>query len=455
MRRNIQTTDRRRVLYTALRFVTALAIFLPLTASARQWTLEECIRYAVQNNLTVKKRAIEVEQRDIQLNTSRNSRLPEVSLRVGEQFSFGNHSASINWMDDGISEMVGALSHTTGSLDASVNIFNGFRINNSIKADQYSLEAATADLEQARKDIGIQVSTQYLQCLYYRGMAEVARSQVEVSRNLLDRATYLVEEGKRPLSEQKEFESVLASDRYSLAEAEGNFRLAILALKQFLNLPSDEEFDVCEIKETHAATGTADAIYEDALRSWPAIRSAEAMVEEGSYRVKVARSSYYPSLALKGGVSTFYIDPFHQDMGFGSFGDQFFKENLNEVIGLQLSVPIFNRLATRNNVRKAEAALRSRKVELAEYNQNLQKEIHTAYTNAEVAREKESAALKAAEAASVSLTYEQERYEAGRGNSSDIQRARQKYINATQKAVQAKYEYMIRQRILEFYQGGQ
>lgn len=440
----------RRLVYTVW-FAATLALIFPSTAYAEQWTLEECIEYAVQNNLTVKKRAIDVEQRDIQLNTSKNSWLPEVNLMVGEQFSFGNYNATTGSMDASKTELNQELSYTTGSIEATFNLFNGFRVKNGIKADQFSLDAATANLEQARKDVSIQVATQYLQCLYYKGIADVARSQVEVSRKLLERAVNMVEEGKRPLSEQKEFESALAGDQYSLTEAEGNFKLAILALKQFLNLPADEEFEVCEVGGSPAVLQSADAVYEDALKNWPALKSAEALVEEGTYRVKEARSGYYPSLALRGGVRTFYVDMFHQDLGFGNFGNQFFKNNLNEVVGLHLSVPVFNRFATRNSVRKAEASLRSRQVELAEYNQNLLKEIQTAFTNAEVAGEKEKAALKSAEAASVSFAYEQERYESGRGNYSDIQQARQKYMKASQNAIQAKYEYLIRQRILNFY----
>lgn len=429
-----------------------LASFFPISASARQWTLEQCIEYAVQNNLSLKKRAIDLQQSNIQLNTSKNSWLPEVRAELGEQLSFGNYNASTGSMDARKSDDNRDLSYATGSLSASINLFNGFKVMNSIKADQFNLDAATADLEQARKDISIQVATQYLQCLYHKGVSEVARLQVELSRSLLERTVRMVEEGKRPLSEQKEFEATLAEDCYTLSESEGNYKLAMLALAQFLNIPADQDFEICEVADYPIMTQPADSIYENALNSWPAIIAAKAKIEESKYRVKIARSDFYPVLSLGGSLKTFNVNMFNQNLGFGNFGEQFFSNNPNQVIGLQLSVPIFNRMQTRNNVRKAEATLQRQKVELEECNLNLLKEIQTAYANAEIAKEKETAALKSAEAAHVSFIFEQERYESGRGSVYDIQQARQKYFKASQNAVQSKYEYLIRQRILEFYQ---
>lgn len=452
MTRAFHHSYRKSALHIVMRSLTVLAIFIPLSATARQWTLEQCIEYAVANNLSIKKRAIDMQQSDIQLNTSKNSWLPEVRADLGEQLSFGNYNATTGSMDARKTSENRDLSYTTGALSASINLFNGFKVMNSIKADQFNLDAATADLEQARKDISIQVATQYLQCLYYKGLSDVARQQVELSRNLLERTVRMVEEGRRPLSEQKEFESTLAGDRYTLSEAEGNYKLAILALAQFLNIPADQDFEICEVSDYSVITQPADSIYENAQNFWPALMAAKAKVEESMYRVKIAKSDFYPVLSLGGSLKTFNVSMFRQDLGFGNFGEQFFRNNPNQVIGLQLSVPIFNRMQTRNNVRKAEAALQRRNVELEECNLNLLKEIQTACANAEVAREKEIAAQKSAEAAHVSFIYEQECYESGRGSVYDIQQARQKYFKASQKAVQSKYEYLIRQRILKFYQ---
>lgn len=436
----------------AMRHLLSLALCAPVAAFAQQMTLDQCIEHAIQNNLNLQQRAIDIRMRDVQLNTSRNSWLPEVKAQVGEQLSFGNYNSTTGSMDASQSPVNRDLAFTTASVDASINLFDGFKVKNSIRADRFSLDAATADLEQARKDIGIQVATQYLQCLYYKGIADVARSQVQVSTQLLNRARILVEEGKRPLSEQKELEAILASDQYSLAEAEGNSSLALLTLAQLLNLPSPQNFDVCEVQASTTPVMQADAIYQQAQESWPAIRAAKAQIEENKHRVELARSDYYPTLTLQGSIRTFYVNMFHQNPGFSGFGDQLFRDNRNEVVGLHLSVPVFNRFQTRNNIRKAKISLESRQVALDELRQNLRKQIQTATTNAVVAQNKQTAALKAAEAAEVSLTYEQERYDAGRSSTFDLQQARQKCIKAQQDAIQAKYEYFIRQRILQFYQ---
>ncbi|MDO4497160.1 MAG: TolC family protein [Bacteroidales bacterium] len=443
------TTIYGKINYKAV--AVALMLSLPVAVFAQKWTLDQCIDHAIQNNLNLQQRALEISQRDVQLNTSRNGYLPEVNAQFGEQISFGNYNATTGSMNPGTSTVSRDLSYTTMGVNASVTLFDGFNVKNSIKADRFSLEAAAANLEQARKDIGIQVSVQYLQCLYYKGLVDVARSQVEVCQQLLDRARIMVEKGKRPMSEQKEFEASLASDQFALVEAESNYTLALLTLTQLLNLPSSQGFDICEVESTGSIVPSAEAVFEDAQNTWPAINAAKSLIEEGKYRVEIARSAYYPKLLLSGSVKSFYVNMFHQNLKIGGFGKQMFDKNLNEVLGLHLTVPVFNRFQTRNSIRKAKIDLQGRQIALEEHKQKLQKEIQTACANAIVAQNKEVSAARALDAAQESFNYEQARYESGRGNTFDLQQSRQKCVKAKQDAIQAKYEYIIRQRILQFY----
>ena len=142
---------------------------------------------------------------------------------------------------------------------------------------------------------------------------------------------------------------------------------------------------------------------------------------------------------------------FHQNYGWGGFGKQYFNNNFNEVVGVHLSIPIFNRFQTRSNIRMAKLDVMDQQFALDDARQNLRTEMNKAYTNAVVALDKMTSAKKVVEAAAVSVSYEQDRYDAGRSSVFDLIIAQQKYLKAQQDAVQSKYEYLVRQRILDFY----
>ena len=298
-------------------------------------------------------------------------------------------------------------------------------------------------------DIAIQTAVRYLECLCNKSLVDVALAQLAVSQKLCQRAAVLVEDGKRPLSELKDVEASVASDEYTLAKAKGDLTLSLANLAQMLNLPSADDFDVAPVEEPLATPATVD--YDGVIERWPSILAAKSAIEANKAQVKVARSGYYPTLSFEGYLKTYYVNMFHTDIGWGSFDKQFFDSNLNEVVGLHLSIPIFNRFQTRSNIRSAKLNLMEQQLALDDARQNLRTEMQKASTNTKVALDKLAAARKAVDAAAVSVSYEQDRYEAGRSSVFDLINAQQKHLKTCQDAVQAKYEYYIRQRILDFY----
>ena len=333
-------------------------------------------------------------------------------------------------------------------------LFDGFKIQNQIKADQFSLSSASANLEAAKKDISIQVATFYLQCLYYRGMADVARNQVETSREMVKRATIRVEEGKRPRSEQAEAEAQLAADEHALVNNEGQYTLALITLAHLLNMPDVEGFRIIEDEqalglETDTLLRMPQEIFESTVSQWPAIMATQADITQSEFLLKVKKADYYPRLNLTGSIGTIYYNAFHQSNP-GGFGHQL-RTNRGEMIGLTLSYPIFSRFETRNSVRQASYEIVNKKLALENAKLKLRKDIQTAYYNADIARQKRISSAKACESSRISVEYEEVRYEEGRSNIFDLLQARQKYLKAQQDAVQAKYEQLIRQRILHFY----
>ena len=437
------------------KMITSVAILLAALSAARAqehaYTLDECIDYAISHNINVQERALAISQQEIALNTSKNAWLPDLNLDMSQMFGFNNPGAasgngSVSLAEDG--------SATTGSVRASMPLFDGFRIKNQIQADRFSLMSATANLEAAKKDISIQVAAYYLQCLYYKGMADVSRKQVETSREMVRRATILVEEGKRPRSEQADAEAQLALDEHTLTNDEGQYTLSLLTLAHALNMPDIEGFRIVEDEQALGLSSDAtlqmpQTIYESTVDSWPTIMSAQAGIRQSESLLKVRKADYYPQLNLTGSIGTAYYNMFHQG-GLGSFGHQL-HSNLGEVIGLSLSYPIFNRFQTRNSVKHASNDIIHQRLALEDAKLKLREDIQNAYYNATVAQKKRQSSVKACEASRISVEYEEIRYEEGRSSIFDLLQARQKFHKAQQDAVQAKYESLIRQKILEFY----
>ena len=433
----------------ALSLFTVLSATITVANAQKQWTLDECITYAIDHNVNIQQRAIQIQKSKVSLETSNNAWLPEVNAHLGEQFSFGNYNSTTGSMQSDNSDNNYDLAYTNGNITATMNLFDGFKVRNQVKADRFSLEAATANLEKAHKDMGIQIAVHYLECLCNKSLVDVANSQLAVSQQLRQRASVLVDEGKRPISELKDIEATVASDEYTLTQAKGNLTVALTNLAQLLNLPTVDDFDVAPIDEPLPNLTVAD--YTDVVERWPSITAAKSSIEAGKARVEVARASYYPTLYVEGSLRTFYVNMFHQNPGWGGFGKQFFKNNMNEVIGLHLNIPIFNRFQTRSNIRMAKLEVMDKQLALDDARQNLRTEMQKAYTNAMVALDKQTSAQKAVDAAAVSVNFERDRYDAGRSSVFDLIQAQQKYLKAQQDAVQSKYEYLIRQRILDFY----
>ena len=453
IKRNSRASLKRCMLLAGCLYLSTF-IFQLSTCSAQQaWDLQQCIDYAISHNINVQQRAVEVSQRDIALNTSKNAWLPDLNLSLLHIYGFENPTAASNGNNVSFSASGSA---TQPTINTTMPLFDGFKIKNQIQADKFSLMSATADLEAAKKDISIQVASYYLQCLYYKGMADVSRKQVETSREMVQRATILVEEGKRPRSEQADAEAQLASDEHMLANDEGQYVLSLLTLAHALNIPDIQNFRIVEDEQALATVADSipqvpQSIYDGTVSSWPSIMSAQAGIRQSEFQLKTTKGDYYPQVNLIGSIGTVAYTVFNKnDLNLGSFWHQL-DYNRGEIIGLQVTCPIFNRFQTRNKVKQASNEIANRKLALEDAKLKLRKDIETAYQNANVAKQKQLTSEKSCEASRISVDYEEIRYAEGRSSIFDLLQARQRYFKAQQDAVQAKYEYLIRQRILDFY----
>ena len=433
------------------------ALTLPVSAQPKQWSLRECCDYAVANNISIKQQENQRRQQEIQLSTSKNSRLPDLSGSVGQNFSFGRGLTADNTYSNT------NTSSTSFSLGASVPIFTGFQIPNQIKLDQLNLEAATADLEKAKNDIRMQVAQAYVQILYDMEMADVAHRQIEIDSMQVARLQAFVKNGKAAEAELSQQKATLANSHLTATQADNNTRLALLTLTQLLELPSPDGFtivrpnldnpdnlDNLDVLGNPSSLPTPDQIYAEALGIKPEIAAQMLRLKGTEHSIKIAQAGNYPTLSLSGGMGTNY----YTTSGFKSdgFGSQL-KNNFSQYIGLNLNVPIFNRFQTRNNIRNARITQENQQLALENTKKTLYQDIQKVYYNALNAQAKEKASQQAVATANDAFHLTQAKYENGKATITEFNESKNNYLKAESDLVQARYENIYQQALIAFYRG--
>lgn len=426
--------------------VAIATIVLPATAQPQQWTLRQCTEYAISHNISIQQRDNQRRKQELQLSTARNSRLPDLTGTVSETFSFGRGLT----MDNTYTNR--STSSTTFSLGTNVPLFTGFRIPNNIKLNQLNLEAATEDLEKAKNDIRMQVAKAYVQILYDMEIFDVAERQIEIDSMQVARLEKFFENGKASGAEVSQQKATLAQSRLIATQAQNNLQLALLALSQLLELPSPEDFTVARpnTEKFQPIPNDPNQIYEEALLFKPEVRAEQLRLDASEKSIKVAQAGLYPSLSLNGGLQTNYYKT--SGMQQDNFGTQI-KNNFSQYIGLNLSIPIFNRFSTRNSVRSARIDRENQKLQLDNVKKTLYKEIQQVYYNAVGAQAKLSSCEAARQSSTDAFVLAQAKYENGKATITEFNEAKNRYLKAESDLVQARYEHLYQTTLLDFYRG--
>jgi len=430
-------------------YVIATLIALPATAQ-HQWSLRECCDYAVEHSIPIKQQENQRRQQEIQLSNSKNSRLPDLSASLNQNFSFGRGLTADNTYTNT------NTSSTSLQLGASMPLFTGFQIPNQIKLNQLNLESATADLEKAKNDIRMQVAQAYVQILYDMEISDVAHRQIEIDSMQVERLQAFVANGKASESELSQQRATLANSHLVATQADNNTRLAILSLTQLLELPTPDGFSVVRPEladvsaDIAASIPSPDIIYAEALGIKPEIAAQQLKLKGTEYNIKIARAGYYPTLSLSGGLGTNY----YTTSGFKSenFSTQL-KNNFSQYIGLNLNIPIFNRFQTRNSIRTAKIERENQQLQLDNTKKTLYQEIQKVYYNALNALSKEQSSLEAVKSTQTAFNLMQAKYENGKATITEFNESKNTYLKSESDLVQARYEHLYQQALIDFYRG--
>ncbi|MDR1003805.1 MAG: TolC family protein [Prevotellaceae bacterium] len=423
------------------------------TASAQEaWTLRQCIEYAIEHNVTVRQAEVSARQSEVEVNTAKWARLPNLNGSASQSWNWGRTQTAIKNEQTGdySTVYINTSSHGNNmSLSTSIPLFTGLEIPHSYQLAKLNLKAALADLEKAKEDIAINIASAYLQALFNKELHQVAVGQLALSREQYKRIARLNELGKAAATEVADAKSRVAQDELSVVQADNNYKLSLLDLSQLIELASPEGFSLAEpaVKLSLNPLTPPDEIYNIALGEKAAVQAAQYRLEGSRHNIRIAQSSYYPTINLSGSLGTNFYSTinrtFRQQMG----------DNFSKYIGLSMNVPIFNRFATRNRVRSARLQQQNYDLQLENVKKSLYKEIQQAWYNAVASESKYNSSTTAAQASEESFALVAEKYNNGKATAVEYNEAKQNLVQAQSNELQAKYEYLFRTKILDFYKG--
>lgn len=434
-----------------------LISFASISQEKRVLSLEECIEIAVNNNLNVKRSELNLQTSQVNLEQSKASRYPTLNANGNYGFNWGRgiDPTTNQFIDQRIN---------FNSIGASTNmpLIQGLQITNGIKQNKLDLAASRKDLEKAGNDISLNTASFYLNVLFNKELVDNARFQLESSQQQLEQTSVLVESGALPLANKLQLESQVATNEVNLVTAQNNLDLSLLSLKQALLLPSGQEIDIeipnVPIDQADIESTSIAELYNEAATKMPEIESANLRVESADVGVDVAKGGIYPTITLSGSMDTRYSDAAQQiDPVTGGFEtvplSTQYDNNFSRNLSANLRIPIFNGFSTRSNIQRSKITLQQAEINKREQENTLYQTIETSYRNAVAAAKTFTASQKQVASLEETLRAVENQYNNGAANFTDYQVAQNNLYQARTDLSRAKFDFVFRKKILEFYQG--
>ncbi len=419
--------------------------------SQNVWSLQKCIDYALENNIQIKQQQLNTKYYENQVSQAKSNRLPNLNAQIGNDNSFGRSLTYLNTYKNVNSSSI------TGGASTNLTIFNGFQLSNTIDKYELDLQATLKDLQKAKDDMMLNIAGMYLQILFSEELVLVDEAQIEVTKQQLSRTQQLVEAGSLAKGAQLEIEAQMAREELQLVNNKNDLQLSYLALYQLLELPIAESFKIekpnlPEIKANLSMANSID-VFNNALNVRPEIQAAQLRVKSAEKDLEIAKGNQYPSLSFNANYYNLFNNKYTDINGEDiAFGDQL-KNNGRSSLGLTLGIPIFNRFQVKNGISNAELQIQDYQYRLQTSSNTLRKEIEQAYTNALAALNRYLSTEKAVESMKEAFRYVEEKFNVGMVNSVDYNLQKNQLTSAQSELLQAKYEYIFRTKILDFYNG--
>ncbi|MCX6328678.1 MAG: TolC family protein [Bacteroidia bacterium] len=414
------------------------------------WPLEDCIRYAIDNNIQIKQQVVQTEMQKNTLALSKLKLLPSLNAQVTNDFSFGRALDLLRYeyIDQ---NMLNDRFYVGGDL----TLFQGLINYNTIRKNKYELLAGEQNLQYIKDNISLNIALAYLQILLNKELVNANSSQLQITRQQIEKTRKMVDAGSVARGNLLQIEAQAAQEEVSLINMKNQLDISYLTLTQMLELKSPEGFEivipVISVDTASVITGKIDDIYNLALSNRPEIKSAELKLESSKYDLKIARGGRYPSLTSSHSFGTRYSYIFN-DTSNVSFKEQI-KNYRNYGIGITLSVPILNGWQVNKNIKNAKLGILNSEYTLEAERKGLYKNIQQAYADAVASLKKYNASMKAVASTQESFRYTEQKFNVGMVTSVDYNAAKTQLLNAQSDMSQSKYTYIFKTKVLDFYKG--
>ena len=422
-----------------------------ITVAQNVWSLQQCIDYALENNIQIKQQALNTNYGENQVKQAKSNKLPNLNASIGNDYSFGRSLTYENTYENVNSASL------TGGASTNFTIWNGSTLTNTVKQRELDLQATIQDLQKAKDDIMLAIAAGYLEILFAEELELVTEAQIEVTRQQIDRTQQLVDAGSLARGSLLEIEAQVAREELQLVNDHNRVQLAYLTLFQFLELPIAESFTIekpvlPEVKSSASLSNSID-VFNNAITVRPEIKAAQLRVESAMKQLDIAKGYQYPSLSLNANYYNLYNNKYTDINGDDiSFGEQL-KNNRRSGVGLALNIPIFNRHQVKLGMANATLQISDYQYRLQTARNVLRKDIEQAYTNALASFNRYISTKKAVHSMEEAFRYTEEKFNVGMVNTVDYNLSKNNLTVAQSDLLQAKYEYIFRTKILDFYNG--
>jgi len=441
-------------------FLTLLFFSVFSQAQSKKWTLEECVNYAIENNISIKQSELDTKSAAIEKSTAIGNFLPTLNINGSHSWNIGlNQNITTGLLQNQTTQF------TSAGLSSNVDIYSGMQNQNRLRRANLTLLASKYQLSKMKDDISLNIANAFLQILFNKENLKVQIEQLSNNEKQLQRSQELVNAGAVPRGDLLDIKATVASNSQAIVRAENTLLISKLSLAQLLQIENFKDFDIVEVNYpvTESATllQTPAAIYAKAKDERVELKIAKTNLEIAERDVKIAKGAYQPSVQGFYSLSTRagYTDRVVFDpSGNPSLEPPFsvlrqFDINKGHSFGFQLNIPVLNGLATKNNVARSKIALDRSKIALNQQELDLERNIYTAFTDAKGAMKSYEAAITTLEARQEAYNYAKEKFAVGMFNAFDLNQSQSLFVNAQSEVVRTKYDYIFRVKVIEYYFG--
>ncbi len=438
------------------RTLLTMSFFLltSLLFGQRKWTLQECINYAMQNNITLQQARLQKQTATETRKQSQAALLPSLSASTSQSVGYRP------WLESGTATVTNGTVNTkvnktyyNGSygLNASWTVWNGNQNRNQVKLNKVAEEQADLDIAETANSIQERIAQLYVQILYMNEAIRVNEESLETSKKNEERGKEIVEVGKMSKADLAQLTAQRATDEYNLVEAKSNLADYKLQLKQLLEITDSEDFDIA-IPEASDEQALAEipalgSVYEKALTLRPEIQNSKLSLESSDLQMKIAKAGHLPTVSLTGGVGTSTAS-----MSSNEWGNQM-KTNFDASVGASLSIPIFDNRKTRTAINKAQIQREQALLDIQNQQKQLYSTIEGYWLDANTNQQKFKAAQSTVDSEQASYDLLSEQFQVGLKNIIELMTGKDKLLTAQQNRLQSKYMTILNQQLLRFYQG--